>query len=64
MREEGLIDVEGLAGVSHSPARRGGVRERRRSSSAAPWPRPLSGAFVLVRVRVKRPGGLAYFLFC
>ena len=28
MREEGLIDVEGLAGVSHSPERRGGVREK------------------------------------
>lgn len=62
VREEGLIDVEGLAGVSHSPAPRGGVRERRRSSSAAPWPRPLGGALVLVRVRVKRPGSLLFSL--
>lgn len=42
---EGLIDVEGQAGVSHSPERRGGVRGKRRSSSAAPWLRPLTTAF-------------------
>lgn len=40
----GLIDVEGLARVSHSPARRGGVRGRRRSFSTEPWPRPQGAA--------------------
>lgn len=55
VREEGLIDVEGLAGVSHSPERRGGVRGRRRSSIAPPRPRPLGAEFGTVRVRVRRP---------
>ena len=36
--------MEGLARVSHSQARRGGVRGRRRSSSAAPWPHPRGAA--------------------
>lgn len=64
VREEGLIDVEGLAGVSHSPAPRGGVRGTRRSSSAAPWPRPLGAAFGSGARARAAAGCLACFLLC
>lgn len=64
---EGLIDVEGQAGVSHSPVRRGGVRGKRRSSSAAPWLRPLTAELGRGARARKAASGLPHFLlhcFC
>lgn len=49
----GLIDVEWLARVSHSPTREGGKGGKRRSSSAETRPRPLVSALDLgARARV------------
>lgn len=45
VREEGLIDVEGLAGVRHSPEPWGGVRGGGGAPRAPAWaPPPEAGA--------------------